>query len=364
MILMNNFTAEPIELSQAMQEATNRVLDSGWYVLGKELEIFEQLWAKACKVKYGIGVGNGMDAIEIALRSLGIGDGDEVITTSMTAFASVLAIMRTGAKPVLADIDPSTSLLDLGSVKRCISSKTRALLLVHLYGQVRSMAEWELLCQDNEIDLVEDCAQAHLANWQGRTAGSFGIAGAYSFYPTKNLGAVGDGGMLVTSNANIADKARQLRNYGQSERYHHPEIGLNSRLDEIQAAILTQRLKWLPEFTEQRRKIATFYSNGINNPKIHLLAEPEERESHVYHLFVITCEQRDELQKFLLKKGIQTLIHYPIPIHHQPPCVNITLDSMGLKNTERHAETCLSLPCRPGLSENDLNTVIDAINSF
>ncbi len=364
MILMNDFTAEPVELSQAMQEASNRVLDSGWYVLGKELEVFEQHWAKACKVEYGIGVGNGMDAIEIALRSLGIGIGDEVITTSMSAFATVLAIIRTGAKPVLADIDSSTSLLDPESVKRCISSKTRALLLVHLYGQVRSMAEWKLLCQDNEIDLVEDCAQAHLANWQGLTAGSFGVAGAYSFYPTKNLGAVGDGGMVVTSDANIADKARQLRNYGQSERYHHPEIGLNSRLDEIQAAILTQRLKWLPEFTEQRRKIARFYSNGINNPKIHLLAEPEERESHVYHLFVITCKQRDELQKFLLKKGIQTLIHYPIPIHHQPPCFNITLDSMGLKNTEKHADTCLSLPCRPGLSEEDLNTVVDAINSF
>ncbi|TXL12689.1 hypothetical protein BMR05_14580 [Methylococcaceae bacterium HT4] len=252
MILMNDFKAESIELQQAMQSAVERVLASGWYILGKELESFEEQWANICGTKYGIGVGNGMDAIEISLRALGIGVGDEVITTPMTAFATVLAIIRAGATPVLADIDSSTALLDPLSVQLCISPKTRALLLVHLYGQVRCMNEWKVLCDDNNIILLEDCAQAHLAAWQGRMAGSFGAAGAYSFYPTKNLGAAGDAGLLITNEIEVATKAKYIRNYGQSERYHHPEIGLNSRLDEIQAAILSERLKWLSGFTDAK----------------------------------------------------------------------------------------------------------------
>lgn len=364
MILMSNFKAEPIALRNAMSVAVDRVLSSGWYVLGKELEVFEQQWADVCGVGYGVGVGNGMDAIEITLRSLGIGAGDEVITTSMTAFATVLAIIRAGATPVLADIDPTTALLDPLSVQRCLSAKTKALVLVHLYGQIRNMDKWETLCQENNIALVEDCAQTHLASWQGRRAGSFGMAGAYSFYPTKNLGALGDGGMLVTNDTDLANQARYLRNYGQSVRYHHPEIGLNSRLDEIQAAILSERLKWLVEFTERRQKIAVSYRNGINNSQISLLAAPEETSAHVYHLFVLTCEKRDEFQNYLLAKGVQTLIHYPIPVHQQTPCINIARDAAGLTNSEQHANTCLSLPCHPQLSDNDVTLIIDAVNSF
>jgi dTDP-4-amino-4,6-dideoxygalactose transaminase len=364
MILMNDFRAEPAELRQTILTAMNRVVTSGWYVLGKELEGFEGQWAGICGVKYGIGVGNGMDAIEIALRSLGIGSGDEVITTPMTAFATVLAILRAGAKPVLADIDQTTALLDPVSVERCISNKTKAVLLVHLYGQIRRMEEWQLFCRENNIMLVEDCAQAHLASWRGRSAGSFGSAGAYSFYPTKNLGALGDGGMVMTGDADLAVRAKCLRNYGQSERYHHPLIGLNSRLDELQAAILSERLKWLAGFTERRREIAIIYRNGINNPKIIQLAEPEEASAHVYHLYVVICESRDELQQHLKLKGIQTLIHYPIPIHQQPPCLNIDRVKFGLTKSERHASTCLSLPCHPQLTNEDLQKVIDAVNSF
>jgi dTDP-4-amino-4,6-dideoxygalactose transaminase len=364
MILMNDFKAEPKELRNAMSVAVNRVLSSGWYVLGKELEEFEQQWADVCGVGYGVGVGNGMDAIEISLCALGIGAGDEVITTSMTAFATVLAIIRSGATPVLADIDPTTALLDPLSVQRCLSAKTKALVLVHLYGQIRNMDKWEALCQENNIALVEDCAQAHMASWQGRRAGSFGSAGAYSFYPTKNLGALGDGGMLVTDDAELANKARCLRNYGQSERYYHPEIGMNSRLDEIQAAILSERLKWLDDFTERRQEIAIAYRNRINNPQISLFATPVETAAHVYHLFVITCEKRDGLQNHLHSKGVQTLIHYPVPIHMQPPCINIAQDSAGLTNSEQHASTCLSLPCHPQLSDNDVTLIIEAVNSF
>lgn len=364
MILMNDFKAEPPELRTAMLEAAKRVLESGWFVLGNELSMFEKQWATACGVAHGVGVGNGMDAIEIALRALDVGPGDEVITTPMTAFATVLAILRAGANPVLADIEPDTALLSIESVKRCLTPKTKAVLLVHLYGQVRQMNAWTTFCSQHQITLIEDCAQAHLASIHGKVAGSFGAAGAYSFYPTKNLGAPGDAGMLVTEDEEIAQRAARLRNYGQSVRYHHPELGMNSRLDEIHAAMLSERLKWLSEFTERRREIAVAYRNGIRNSKIKLLAAPQEPSSHVYHLFVITCDQRDALQSHLQRHDIQALIHYPISVHEQEPCLTMARDPHGLKNSEHHAATCLSLPGHPQMSDADVATVIAAVNSF
>lgn len=363
MILMNDFKAEPTELREAMLEAARRVIDSGWYILGNCVTQFESQWADICGVSYGVGVANGMDAIEISLRALDIKPGDEVITTPMTAFASVLAIIRAGATPVLADIDPDTALLSIESTERCISDKTKAILLVHLYGQVRQMDRWGILCNKHGIALIEDCAQSHMASWKGKIAGSFGIAGAYSFYPTKNLGAAGDAGMLVTNNKLIAERSAQLRNYGQSVRYHHPELGLNSRLDEIHAAILSERLRWLPEFTTRRQQIARAYRSGISNPLINHLAEADEVSAHVYHLYVITCKQRDALQLHLNKK-IQTLIHYPVCIHQQPPCHSIKRDPTGLLNSEHHATTCLSLPCHPQMTDVDVAQVINTINLF
>jgi dTDP-4-amino-4,6-dideoxygalactose transaminase len=364
MILMNDFKTEPPELREVMLAATRRVLESGWYVLGNEVAAFEKKWAAVCGVAYGVGVGNGMDAIEIVLRALDIGPGDEVITTPMTAFATVLAILRVGAIPVLADIDLQTALLDIDSAARCVSPRTKAVLLVHLYGQVRGVDAWLAFCGDHKITLVEDCAQSHLAAWQGKVAGSFGAAGAYSFYPTKNLGAAGDTGMLVTQHEALAQRARRLRNYGQSILYHHPEIGMNSRLDEIHAAMLLEKMKWLPEFTERRRQIADAYRNGIQNPMIKHLTKPEDPLAHVYHLYVITCAERQALQKHLRKHRVQSLIHYPIPVHHQPPCLKLARDPQGLNNSELHAATCLSLPCHPQMSNADIATVIDAVNSF
>ena len=364
MILMNDFKAEPPELRDAMVEAVRRVLESGWYVLGNEGLAFERQWASACNVEHGVGVGNGMDAIEIALRALDIGPGDEVITTPMTAFATVLAILRAGATPVLADIDPETALLSIDSAARCVSPKTKALLLVHLYGQVRNMQAWSDFCARHGIKLVEDCAQAHMAAWQGKVAGSFGMAGAYSFYPTKNLGAPGDAGMLVTNDAPLAQRAGCLRNYGQSVRYHHPGLGMNSRLDEIHAAMLAERMKWLLEFTERRRQIAKAYQAGTKNPTVRLLVSPEEPSAHVFHLYVVTCEQRDALQAHLEQNQVQSHIHYPIPIHHQEPCRDIARDPQGLGNAERHAEICLSLPCHPQMTDSDIVAVIAAVNSF
>ena len=364
MILMNDFKAEPPELREAMLRAAQRVLESGWYVLGNEVVTFEQKWATACGVSHAVGMANGMDAIEIALRALDIGPGDEVITTPMTAFATVLAILRAGATPVLADIDPDTALLSIDSAIRCVSPRTKALLLVHLYGQVRNMKAWSYFCNNHGIILIEDCAQAHQATWQGKVAGSFGTAGAYSFYPTKNLGATGDAGMLVTNDDSLAKRAGRLRNYGQSVRYHHPELGMNSRMDEIHAAMLAERLKWLHEFTDRRRQIANAYRNGIKNPKITLLAFPEELLAHVFHLYVVTCEQREELHAHLVQNQVQSYIHYPIPIHHQEPCRNIARDPQGLSNSERHASICMSLPCHPQMADNDIEAVIAAVNSF
>ncbi len=364
MILLNDFKAEPEELIQSELIAAERVFRSGWYILGNELKTFESKWAKYCGTAYSVGVGNGMDAIELGLRALGIGLGDEVITTSMTAFATVLAILRAGAIPVLADIDLDTALLSPDSVSRCINKRTKAILLVHLYGQIRSMETWISLCQSHNIHLLEDCAQSHLATWQGKMAGNFGAWGAYSFYPTKNLGAKGDGGALNTNDAGLAEKIRVLRNYGQSKRYYHPEIGMNSRLDELQAAILSCRLEWLNRFTDSRRKVAEAYFSGISNPKVNLLSAPIEKSNHVYHLFVVSSSYRDGLAEHLKVQGVDSLIHYPVPIHHQESCPNILRDPLGLPNAEIHAATCLSIPCYPQMSDMQMDKVIAAINSF
>jgi dTDP-4-amino-4,6-dideoxygalactose transaminase len=364
MISMNNFQAEPEELIQQEIAAVEKVIKSGWYILGDQVRNFELAWANRCRVNYAIGVGNGMDAIEIGLRALNIGFGDEVITTPMTAFATVLAIIRAGATPVLADIDPASALLDPVSVERCLSSRTRAILLVHLYGQVRNMDTWIALCNHADVQLLEDCAQSHLASWKNKVAGAFGAWGAYSFYPTKNLGTLGDGGAIITNSEEVANQSKILRNYGQSQRYHHSELGLNSRLDEMHAAILTTRLGWVDFFTARRNEIAKAYFDGIKNPLVQLLAEPMDSENHVYHLFVILCKERDRLGSYLKEHGVDNLVHYPIPVHLQPPCRSIQRDPKGLVHAEFHAAQCLSIPCHPQMTDEDVSKVIEVINAF
>lgn len=364
MILINDFKAEPADLRQAMLAATERVIASGWYILGQECKNFEAAFAQACDLPHAIGVGNGMDAIEIILRGLDIGPGDEVITTPMTAFATVLAILRAGAEPVLADIDPDTGLLSLDSVRRCMSPRVKAVVLVHLYGQVRAMTDWVAFARETGIHLVEDCAQSHLATWRGTVCGGFGIAGAFSFYPTKNLGALGDGGLIATADGPLAERAGRLRNYGQSERYHHPDIGLNSRLDELQAAILSVRLAWLERFTARRRQIAAAYQERLKDTKVRLLAAPDEPSAHVHHLYVLCSQDRERLSVHLAQRGVQSLIHYPVPVHQQPPCRDLRRDPRGLPAAERHAATCLSIPCHPQMSDDDIDTVVAAVAAF
>lgn len=364
MIQINDFKAEPAELRAAMVAAAARVIDSGWYVLGPEVQAFEQRWAGHAGARRAVGVANGLDAIELVLRALDIGPGDEVVTTPMTAFATVLGVLRAGAVPVLADIDPASGLLDPASVERCIGPRTRAVLLVHLYGQMRDLDRWQALCGRHGLLLLEDCAQAHGARWGGRGAGGFGRAAAWSFYPTKNLGAPGDAGAVTCDDDALADRVARLRNYGQSERYHHPEIGMNSRLDELHAAMLSVRLDWLDRFTEARRRVAAAYRAGLRHPEVVLLAPPQAPEAHVHHLFVVRCARRDALQAHLKAQGVQALQHYPVPVHRQPPCAGIARDPAGLAAAERHAAECLTLPCHPQLSDAQVAQVVEAVNRF
>ncbi len=364
MIPLNDFRREPEEIVQGQLAAMERVLRSGSYILGREVEVFEELWAGQCRTAHCVGVANGMDAIEIGLRALGIGDGDEVITTPLTAFASVLAIMRAGATPVLADVDPATGLLDRESVARCVSDKTRAVLLVHLYGRVDSLDAWADWCRVRGVWFVEDCAQAHGASWRGRPAGTWGEFGAYSFYPTKNLGTCGDGGALVTNSAGLADRARVLRNYGQSERYHHPVLGLNSRLDELHAAVLAARLPFLAGFNQRRREVGSAYREWIVNPLVACLPPGADPASDVHHLFVVRCQERDRLQQHLSAAGVGSLVHYPIPVHRQEPCRALRRDAAGLAEAERFASDCLSLPCHPFLRDDEIAQVCGAVNDF
>jgi dTDP-4-amino-4,6-dideoxygalactose transaminase len=363
-ISMNGFSKEPAEILIAEQKAATSVFTSHHYVLGQQVTQFESEWADYCGAQHSVGVANGLDALEIILRTQGIGAGDQVITTPMTAVATILAIIRAGATPVLADIDPDTALLDPASVERCINEKTRAIILVHLYGQVRNMAAWQRLCDSHGIALIEDCAQSHGAQENGVGCGSFGVAGAFSFYPTKNLGAIGDAGALVTNDPRIDQQARMLRNYGQVNRYEHHEIGMNSRLDELQAAILRVRLNWLDEFTARRRQIAIHYRAGITNKWVKLLAAPLSPDEHVYHLFVFTTPFREQLQQHLAQSGVETLIHYPISADQQVALIGITTDPQGLPHAREHAETCLSIPCHPQLTDTELDHVIASVNSF
>ena len=363
-VSINDFRAEPEALIRAEVEACERVIRSGWWVLGKEVAAFESEWAQRLGVPRVVGCGNGMDAIELGLRALGIGAGDEVITTPITAFASVLAVLRAGAIPVLADIDSETAMLDPDSVRRCIGPRTRAILLVHLYGQLGALDRLASLAEESGIHLIEDCAQAHGASSKGRYAGSFGAFAAWSFYPTKNLGAVGDGGALSTRSADLADKVQALRNYGQTVRYHHPFLGMNSRLDEMQAAILRERMVFLDRWTSRRREIASTYTQAITNVEIKLLPLPVERTRHVHHLFVVASTQRDLLAQHLKNAGVDSLIHYPIPIHRQDPCRYILRDTAGLSRAEAHAATCLSLPCHPAMTDSQIEQVVAAANAF
>src|SRR5688572_29630586 len=302
--------------SQAVQQAIDRVVASGWFILGPEVEAFEREFAAASGCSHAVGVGNGTDAIALILRALGIGPGDEVITTPLSAAYTALAILMTGARPVFADIDHDRLTLDPAASERAITSRTAALLPVHLYGQAADMHALRDLASRKGLALIEDCCQAHLATCGGRPVGTFGAGGAFSFYPTKNLGALGDGGAVITRDASLADRIMRLRNGGQTERYRHVEQGVNSRLDEMQAAVLRARLPLLATRTAQRRTLAAEYRSLLSGARV--TVPPEKDAGHVYHLFPIRAQHRGVLQDRLRSAGIDTLVHYPTSLSQQP----------------------------------------------
>ena len=353
----------PHEDAAAVRSAIDRVIARGWFILGPEVEAFESEFAAAMGARYSIGVGNGTDAIALILRALGIGPGDEVITSPLSAAYSALAVMMAGARPVFADVDPNRLTLDPDQAGRAVGPRTRAILPVHLYGQAADMAAIEVVAARHNLAVVEDCCQAHLATAAGRPVGTIGIAGAFSFYPTKNLGALGDGGAIVTNDRALAERLARLRNGGQTDRYRHAEPGVNSRLDEMQAAVLRARLPFLRQWTARRRALAARYRAALGGSQADEIAVPPEMDAgHVYHLFVVKVRgagARDDLQSRLAAAGVETLIHYPVTISRQPALAGEHPAECPI--AQRVCDEILSLPLHPALADEDVDAVATAV---
>jgi dTDP-4-amino-4,6-dideoxygalactose transaminase len=338
----------PGEDDAVVRGAIDRVVSRGWFVLGPELEAFEAEFASATGAAMTVGVGTGTDALAIALRAMGIGPGDEVITTPLSAAYSALSVMMAGAVPVFADIDPDRLTLDPAAAAAAVTPRTAAILPVHLYGQPADMPALAEVARRHNLAILEDCCQAHLATCHGQPVGSFGAAAAYSFYPTKNLGALGDGGALTTSDAALASRAKRLRNGGQTDRYHHAEFGVNSRLDEMQAAILRARLPLLAGWTARRRDLASAYRSALA-PVTSIVVPPECDAGHVYHLFPVRSASREALQAHLRAAGVETLIHYPVPIPRQPALASMKPADCPV--ADRVCAEVFSLPLYPALPD-------------
>ncbi len=350
----------PAEDAAAVQAAVDRVLERGWFVLGPEVEAFEREFAAASHCRFAVGVGTGTDAIALTLRALGIGPGDEVVTTALSAAYTALAVLMAGARPVFADIDPVRLTLDPAAAAAAVTPRTAAILPVHLYGQAADLTALAAVAARHHLALVEDCCQAHLATCEGRAVGTWGVAGAFSFYPTKNLGALGDGGAVVTDDAALADRLRRLRNGGQTARYHHVEPGVNSRLDELQAAVLRARLPYLAGWTDRRRRLAAAYREALAGTPTTPL--PVVDAGHVFHLFVVRSERRDALQAHLAADGVETLVHYPIPLPRQPAFAHV--DPAPCPVAEALCGQILSLPLYPNLAASAVAIVADAIRAY
>lgn len=345
-----------------LNQAINEVLDSGWYILGPQVESFEQEFASYCNVAHCVGVGNGLDAIQLLLQAYGIGPGDEVLVPSNTFIATWLAVSYVGATPVAVEPDSQTYNLDPDRLREAITSKTKCIIPVHLYGQPADMDPIMAIANEFGLIVIEDNAQAQGALYKGRVTGSLGHAAATSFYPGKNLGALGDGGGVVTNDADIAEKVRVLRNYGSTKKYHHTVKGQNTRLDEIQAAVLRVKLRHLQQGNRERQTLADRYTAGLNGSGVTTPFVPEWAEA-VWHLYVIESDRRDALQAHLQNQGVQTVIHYPIPPHRQH-CYTATHGQQSLPLAEHQAARILSLPIFPGLRADEQNKVIEAIRSF
>ena len=351
------------EIGDELRAAFERVLNNSWYIKGKEDEAFEKAFAGYCGRKHCVGVGSGLDALMLPLKALGIGEGDEVILPANTFIATALAVTYTGAKPVLVDADIRTYNMDPAKIEEAVTERTKAVMPVHLYGQPCDMGPITEIAKKHGLYVIEDCAQAHGAKYKGQVIGSFGDAAGFSFYPGKNLGALGDAGATVTDSDELAKKVASLANYGSDYKYHHVYQGNNSRLDEMQAAFLSVKLKGLDKVNEDRRRIAGRYLAGISNPLITLPNVPAYAEP-VWHIFAVRCEKRDELEKYLEECGVGCNKHYPIPVHLQECYKDLGYGKGDFPVAEEVAETELSLPLYYGMTDEEIEYVIEKVNGF
>lgn len=359
MILLNDFISEYKSIKVEIDQAISKVLNSGWFILGNELTQFEKEFANYLGVKYCVGVGSGTDAITLSLMALDIGYGDEVITTNLTAFPTVTGIIRSGAKPVVVDILINDGLINPDLIEQKINKRTKAIVPVHLYGQSCEMNKINSIAKKYKLKIVEDCAQAAGSLFGNKKTGTIGDCGAFSFYPTKNLGGYGDGGIISTNNDLLYEKLIMIRNYGQSSRYLHDYDGLNSRLDEIQAAILKIKLRYLDEWIGKRIQIAQYYDENLINVES---IKENHYGKHTYHLYIIKTPNRENLQAHLSYNGIQTLIHYPKPINKQK-AFYFQKDEK-LINSKRFSDEILSIPIYPMLKREELIKIVRCINEF
>ena len=361
-IMPNRLDKGFFQYQDELERKALEVLRSGWYVLGPEVKAFEEEFAHYTGSKYCVGLASGLDALWLAFRVLGIGEGDEVIVQANTYIASVMGITINGATPVFVEPDEYFN-IDADKIESLITPKTKAILVVHLYGQASQMDKVVALCRKYNLKLVEDCAQSHGACFEDKMTGTFGDIGCFSFYPSKNLGAFGDAGAIVTDDEEIAKAMRMYRNYGSEKRYYNKVVGANSRLDELQAGLLRVKLAHLPELTQEREELANTYLSKIQNDKITL---PRIREncSHVWHQFVIQCKKRDELIRYLEERGIGSIIHYPIPPHLSEAYAYLGCQKGDYPITENYADTILSLPMYNGMTAEEIEKVIRALNEF
>ena len=361
MIPFIDLKREYAELAEELAQAVQEVMTRGWFILGEEVERFEAEFSAYVGTRYAIAVNSGSDALLLAIKALGIGNGDEVVTVSHTFISTADAVVRNAAEPVFVDIDPDTYCIDVAGIEREITDRTKAILPVHLYGHPADMDPIMEVARKYNLAVVEDACQAHGAEYGGSKVGSLGHLGCFSFYPVKNLGAYGDGGIVVTNDERLAREVKMLRNYGEVEKYRHAHLGINSRLDEIQAAILRVKLKYLDEWNERRRRLAQMYSALLEDSDV---VTPVEREyaKHVYHLYVIRCGERDKLQRRLSERQIHTLIHYPIPVHLQEAYHGLGR-STQLTVTERICDEILSLPIHPFLRQDEVAAIVEAVRN-
>lgn len=348
------------EIKDELLKSVNRVLESNWFIEGKECENFEKNFAKYCGAKYCVGVGNGLDGLSLSLRALGVGVGDEVIIPSHTFIATALAVSNVGATPILVEPNEYYT-IDYKKIEEKITDKTKVIIVVHLYGQCCQMDQIMKIAKKYNLKVLEDAAQAQGATFKTKKAGILGDIASFSFYPGKNLGAMGDAGCIVTNNKKLAEKVRNLGNYGSKIKYSHIEKGVNSRLDEMQATILSIKLKHLDKWNNERNRIAKIYLKQISNPLIEL-PKIDDNNFHIWHQFIIRTKYRDELQKYLEDKGIKTLIHYPIPIHKQKAYKE--LNKLNLPVCEKISKEILSLPIYYGLKDEEIYYISNALNEF